>query len=237
MYKPIILMKHILLYILLFTGLAGFCQVPGYMGLKFSVNYDAGLMHPIIVGRTGTLPMLYHNVSVDYVVTRSVSIGVKYCFMTYNAPAEVGQFEGSDFNNQDYKGRYTQHTVAFMVKRFFRNRGFIAPVGRYMSFGLYYQYATDRSATTFVNGNNAVYDHSPAPTGFKGTANYGGFILGVGRNFIVANRMIIDFGGNINVPLSYIIGPELSTEKGTVFRDVVLRNLLQVHLGLGVLAF
>ena len=231
-------MKHILLYILLFTGSVGFCQVPGYMGLKLSVNYDAGLMHPAIVGRTGTLPMLYHNVSVDYVLTRSVSIGLKYCFMTYNAPAERIQFDGSGFNNTDYKGRYTEHVVAFIVKRFFRNRGFIAPVGRYMTYGLYYQYAVDRGATTWAGGNSINDEHTAAPVGFKGTANYGGFILGIGRNFIVANRMIIDFGGNINVPLNYVIeAGGTTTEKGTVFRDIALRNLLQVHLGLGVLAF
>ena len=220
---------------------AAFAQVPGYMGLKFSVKYDAGLMLPAVVGRSGSLPMLYNNLSVDYVITRHLSVGVKYGFMTYNAPAEARQFKSTEYgtplyNNTDYKGRYTQHTAAFMLKVFGKRRGYIAPFGRYATFGVYYQHVVDREATIFANGR--IGSNSVGPTGFKGTANYGGFIIGGGRNYIVGKRLIIDLGCNINVPLG-LIDPVVDGEgeKGTIYRDVALRNLLQLYLGFGVLAF
>jgi hypothetical protein len=213
-------------------------EVPGYMGLKFSVKYDAGIMLPAVVGRTGALPMLYNNVSLDYVVTRQVSVGVKYCYMTYNAPAEVKQFSGTDYTNTDYKGRFTGQTAAFMVKLFPKRAGFIAPFGRYASFGVYYQHVVDNEATAFQGGDIQSQSPASSPTGFRGIANYGGFIIGGGRNYIVANRIILDLGCNISVPLGiYNLATEMGTEKTTIYRDVALRNLLQLYLGFGVLAF
>lgn len=214
-------------------------QVPGYMGLKFSVKYDAGIMEPAIIGRTGTLPMLFNNVSLDYVVTRHISVGVKYCYMTYNAPAEPKQFTGSGYSNLDYKGRFTEHTAAFIIKVFPKRPGFIAPFGRYASFGVYYQHVVDNEATAFTGGQFGLGEPaSGSPTGFKGIANYGGFIIGGGRNYIVANRIILDLGCNINVPLGFInFLSDEGDEKTTVYRDVALRNLLQIYLGFGVLAF
>ena len=216
-----------------------FGQVPGYMGLKFSVKYDAGIMLPAVVGRTGALPMLFNNVSADYIVNRHVSVGVKYCFMTYNAPAEPIQFSNSDYSNKDYKGRFTEHTAAVIVKLFPKRAGFIAPFGRYASFGVYYQHVTDNEATVYAGGNFIGGEPGGnSPSGFKGIANYGGFIIGGGRNYIVANRLIIDLGCNINVPLGIVnFLTDAGTEKVTIYRDVALRNLLQLYLGFGVLAF
>lgn len=230
------MIKNWLIVLLVFLSAGAMAQVPGYMGLKFSVKYDAGIMEPPIVGRTGVLPMLYNNVSADYVVSRYVSVGIKYCFMTYNAPPQVSQFSDGLYNPADYKGRFTEHTVAIIVKRFFKRSGFIAPVGRYLTFGAYYQHAVSKEATTYLNGDNITYDNVIPPQGFKGTAEYGGIILGCGRNFVVANRMLIDFGFNVNVPLA-IPGEITASKTLTVYNDVVLRNLLQIYLGLGVLAF
>ena len=210
------------------------------MGLKCTINYDLGLCPPQVVFRSGTLPMLYHNVSIDYVVSRKMSVGIKYGFMTYNAPPENQQFGSgyssgyTEYNPNNYKGRYTQNTIAILAKSFFTDRGFIAPIGRYISYGLYFQHVVDNSATTFAGGNIAQ-DNRTAPTGFKGTAEYGGIIFGVGRNFVVANRILIDFGGNFSIPLGYVIGQ--ANERETVYRDLVLRNLAQIYVGLGVLAF
>jgi hypothetical protein len=66
-------------------------------------------------------------------------------------------------------------------------------------------------------------------------ANFGGVMFGVGRNFVVANRVLIDFGGNFSLPLYYVIGEQ--DERETVFRDLTLRNIAQIYVGLGLLAF
>jgi hypothetical protein len=228
-------MKGFFLVILVCSGYLGLAQVPGYMGLKCTVNYDLGMLPPQVVFRSGTIPMLYHNVSVDYVLTRSISIGVKYGFMTYNAPAEINQIPtGSGYVAANYLGRYTQNTVAVLVKKFFTQRGYIAPIGRYVSFGAYFQHVVDKEATAFAGGNITNDEFTP-PTAFRGVAEYGGVMFGIGRNFVVANRILIDFGGNFSLPLGYVIGQQ--DERETIYRDLVLRNLAQIYIGLGVLAF
>jgi hypothetical protein len=211
-------------------------QVPGYQGLRFSVKYDCGIMHPAIIGRRGTPPYIFHNISLEYVLTRSISLGVMYTYMGYNGPPNklalpaYAITEGS-VNPNDYKGTYRQHCITVIAKKFFRRKGYIAPVGRYVSFGLFYQYALDRSVA-FGNSGNSLY----TPQGFKGTANIPGIHFGVGRNFIVADRLIIDFGGMLNLDC-YATLPTSAFENRITFRDVFFTNLMQLYLGLGVLAF
>ncbi|MDB5282820.1 MAG: hypothetical protein JWO06_1895 [Bacteroidota bacterium] len=231
-------MKGKLLGILMFLSLCGAAQVPGYQGLKFSVKYDLGFMHPIFEYRRGTLPLLCHNFSVDYVVSRSVSLGIRYGFMFYKQPPNKLAFNNNvgdlDINPADYLGKYQQHQISFIVKRFYKRKGFIAPVGRYITFGAYYQYATDQ---TILNTTNYSYPNSKFYfQSFKGTAHFGGVILGIGRNFIVANRVIIDFGGEINFPFA-VVSKTASLEKRVTYRDVLYNNLMQLYIGVGMLAF
>jgi hypothetical protein len=225
--------KHLLLFgLILFTACA-IAQVPGFRGKKFSIKYDLGINHPALVGRTGKLPMLYHNVSLDYVVARAWTVGVTYGFMTYNAPPAPKYFTKELFiDPNDYKGRYTQHTVSFIAKKFFIRRGYLAPVGRYVMFGVYYQHVVDRfSVLTY--GYSGSYDIKV--TTKKGIANYAGVTVGLGRNFIVARRMLVDIG------FTFSVSPALRNTdgvyEGAVLNDLLLRNLFQLRLGLGFLAF
>jgi hypothetical protein len=231
-------MKRLIPLILIFCTLYTKAGVPGYQGLKFSVGYDLGFMHQYIIARRGIMPDLYHNLNIDYVVARGWSVGLRYGFMTVVTPpnklaipaaytTSIEGNEGLDPNN--YKGRYTQHTFTFTAKRFFMRRGYIAPVGRYILLGCYYQYAVDHSVTSEYKGT------AYTATRFKGTAHIPGIVFGIGRNFIVANRMIIDFGGIINVPCFVPTAP--GDRPVVVYRDVVFNNLLQLYVGIGVLAF
>lgn len=225
--------KQILTGSLLLLLLTAMADIPGYMGLKLVVKYDAGLFHPGILGRTGTLPSLQNNLSVECAVSRAWMVGVRYGFMTYNHSPNPNTFYPNTrykwgINSEDYKGRLTQHVVSVYAKKFPYKKGFIAPHGRYFLIGMYYQYATDYDSRldTYSDGRKIV-------TTQKATAHFGGLMLGTGRNFILANRVVIDFGFVINVPLA--IFPK--TEYIEFNKNIMLRNLLQINLGLGVLAF
>ncbi len=230
--------KHLLLVTLLAVALAGMAQVPGFRGKKFIITYDAGINHPILVGRTGKLPMLYHNVALEYVVARQWTVGVHYGFMTYNAPNEKNIF-GSYYSDvpgyrpQDFKGRYTQHTVSFIAKKFYRRKGYLAPVGRYVMFGAYYQYVTDHFYESRISNN--YYFTNYALVSKKAIAHYGGITVGLGRNFVVARYMLIDIGCALSFsPALRNLG---GNEEGYMIRELTLRNLFQLRLGLGFLAF
>jgi hypothetical protein len=206
-------------------------------------------MHPAIVGRPGALPMLYHNGSIDYVISRKFSIGVKYGFMFYKAPPDAKVFSnnsynytyyGSDLDRNDFKGKYIQHTVALVFKHFMRKRGFIAPVGRYFTYGVYYQYAVNHFTTVSEYGyDNYTGAYTYNVQGKMAVTHTAGILLGTGRTFVVANRIVLDLGANINVS-PYIVKVKDSGNEaffGFAQRELILRNLLQIYLGIGVLAF
>lgn len=233
-------MRNIIIAILLFTATYASAQIPGYQGLRFSVKYNCGINHPAVVGRSGKLPMLYHNGSMEYVITRAWSIGARYGFMTYNSPAIKklinDEYYNYDLNINDYKGRYTQHVVALYGKYYFKKRGFIAPVGPYITIGGYYQYGKNTLWNAAYN-TDYNYNTSLMLTKNRITSQYGGITFGMGRNFVIANRLIIDLGFDLNItfPNPTILGGDKVEQ--AAFNDLLLRNLFQLHLGIGVLAF
>ncbi len=242
-------MKKYFTLLLLFGAVAfswGKGKVPGFQGKKFLMKYDLGIMHPTLVGRTGVLPMLYHNVSADYVIARAWTIGVKYGFMTYKSHTDrkgfYGQIEqyyglGDNVNIKDYKGRYTQHTVSVLAKKFDIKKGYIAPVGRYVILGVYYQYATDQlfeldGFYDYQTGYSEVNVNS-----YKTTAHFMGFTIGTGRNFIIARRIIVDIGFCLNVTPFAMVMLNGSPVQQAEWRNIMLRNLFQINVGLGSLIF
>ncbi len=169
--------------------------------------------------------------------------------MTYKAATDKQAFYPYDYSgsygikSQDFTGRYMQHTASFFAKKFFIKKGYIAPVGRYLILGCYYQYVTNRVA--ILNQSvNSFGDYTYNVEGKKGTAHFAGLTIGMGRNFVVAKRMIIDIGFTLSASPYIIIesGSPYGITNGTkvtaaVYRDLTLRNLFQLNLGLGGLAF
>jgi hypothetical protein len=234
--------KYFLILAVFITAFAG-AQIPGFQGKRFIVKYDLGIMHPAIVGRTGKPPMLYHGLALDYTVARAWSVGVKGNFMTINAPTDKKAFQYYNYNNgsgldyRDYPGRYTQVTVGFYAKKFAIRKGYLAPMGRYIVLGVYYQYAVDNITLPGTAGNNSNIDYSYSVTRKKVVAHFGGITVGMGRNFIVSRRMVIDLGFTLNVaPVPHVVFSD-EDDKMAVYRDLMLRNIFQVHLGFGALAF
>lgn len=207
-------------------GLSSQAQIPGYHGLRFIVKYNCGLSHPAIFGRSGKLPSITHHGSIDYVLSRYWMLGVDYAFMTYRTPSDRTLIDNKDI---DLTGRYTQHVISFTGKYFFKKRGFIAPIGPYVNIGLYYQYVRMYYYSDVYNNNNAsMYN--------RAIAHHGGIVFGMGRNFVVANRMTVDLGFTFNASLPAIDFVNDNGELG-LYNEIIFRNFFQLHLGLGILAF
>lgn len=230
--------QYLLMISLLFFATVIKADIPGYMGLKFAVKADLGIMHPAVVGCPGKLPMFYINGSAESAVSRAWMVGIRYGFMTYNAPPYKRLFNNyrnfpstPSVNPDDYWGRYTQHTVSVYAKKFPYKKGFIAPYGRYFLIGLYYQYGIDRLSeyTAYIDVNEKPH---AIVKGYKATAHFGGIMLGAGKNFIIAKRLLIDFGFVINMPLTIIL-----KEPKEFNMDFYLRNLIQINVGFGSLIF
>jgi|GEM_PF-2273487 len=239
-------MKKFIFSLLVLIAIIAKADNPGYQGLHFSVKYDCGIMHPIIVGRPGKLPMLYHNGAIDYAISRKFSVGISYGFMHYNSHIDtklanqyIYDFYGS---SSDFSAKYLQHTVSIYLKDFVRKRGFIAPVGLYYKYGLFYQYARNNYEYPITIEGSYYYDETYKVEARKATVHTIGLALGVGRNFVVANRILIDFGMDVNIsfpPFGFIeqLNETVDIERKYNYREYLCRNLLQLHLGIGVLAF
>lgn len=235
-----------LLIAALFISLTATCgNVPGFQGKRFIVKYDCGIMHPLLMGSTGKLPELYHNLTLDHTVSRAWTVGVKYGFMTYMATPNKRIFYGGSsyygaedgINPENFKGRYTQHIVGFVAKHYYKRKGFIAPVGRYIALGVYYQHTRQHITTVakeYVGSSNYTY----SVKGNNITTHWVGISFGMGRTFVAVKRMVIDVGFNLNIAPwpAYIVDGEFTPKRGA-YRDLMLRNIFQVHLGLGALAF
>jgi hypothetical protein len=236
--------KYILsaiLFVICFSAFSG--DVPGFRGKRFFVQYQCGIMHPVITARTGKLPMFNHQLALDYTMSRSWTIGVKYGFMWYKAPTDApGFYAGGDYyrdggDPKDFPGVYMQHTVGFYAKKFLVRKGYIAPVGRYIILGLYYQHVIDHITSLSANYNSGSSTDTYTAKGYKGKAFTGGVTVGIGRNVVIARRMLFDvnFCVNLTPPLREFL--DGSKQQEAVWRDLFFRNLVQVNIGFGGLLF
>lgn len=222
--------------------------VPGYMGLKFSIQYQGGISPQWNNLTYSYLPYLSHNVQVGYVVSRKHEVGLQYTRIDYSSGMGLNQY---DFNSgstvaTDFRS-FTGNNVMAYVKFFRERKGFIAPLGRYYLLGLSYQNSRDKFHVT-ADGNSII----GVPNTTYVQSHDIAITVGVGRNIIIANRMLLTIEGDINIPfsagiraarsnsdLSGITALSGDTNPYKHFNsiDVLLVNLIQIKIGLGALVF
>lgn len=225
-----------------------YAQVPGYMGLKCSLQYQCGISPQWNDLAYSRMPYLSHNVQLDYVLTRKHALGVQYTRMDYGA-----DFSGRHLSDYNYDAdlsmshrRFACNNVSVYVKFFRERKGFIAPLGRYFVVGLSYLNTKD---IFLVNNDNTSTIGTPYTATVR--SHDIGVLLGVGRNIIIANRMVLSIEGDINVPISAGIRAATNGHSvlddnvrpgSNVFKynnatDVMLINLMTIKIGLGALLF
>jgi hypothetical protein len=225
--------------------------VPGYMGLKFSIQYQGGISPQWNNLSESFLPYLSHNIQVGYVVSRKYEVGLQYTRIDYSSAMGLYREDENTSTaiSADYR-YFTGNNLMAYIKFFRERKGFIAPLGRYFLLGLSYENSKDK------------YHVTADPTSTVGAPNYTtvrssdlALTAGVGRNIIIANRMLLTIEGDVNIPITAGIrsavsgafspgsynsaNPVSPMNSYKVFNanDVMLVNLIQIKIGLGALIF
>jgi hypothetical protein len=230
-------------------------QVPGYMGLKCSLQYQCGISPQWNNLSQSFMPYLSHNVQLGYVVSRKYEVGLQYTRLDYSSDFKPqGYFESTDGSNtstitMDHR-TFTGNNVMLYMKFFRARKGFIAPLGRYYILGLSYQNSHDRFHVT-----NDISSPVGSPNYTNVYSHDVSITVGVGRNIILFNRLLITIEGDVNLPISSGIRAGLSQNGSSdlgigpttshtpnAFKynnamDAMLVNLLQIKIGIGALLF
>ena len=213
-------LRYLLLVVTL-VSLGSSAQANGYLGKRFSLMYTPAFM----VWFRPTRFDLTHTGSLQYTANTRSQLELRYSYfkgnMDYDPHEVIGSSEYSRYDT--VSGEAKSHSVAFFVKVFQRKRGFIAPSGSYWSFGIGWLY----SYTYFTEKNDV------APVGESVSSyNDGAFYIGRGRQFIFADRIVLDLGCQFG-----IAGLSAGRTSNDFERRIFFSYLFRVNIGLGFIAF
>ncbi|MGB0885619.1 MAG: hypothetical protein ACPGVH_00555 [Chitinophagales bacterium] len=217
-------------------------QVSGYMGKKFSVFINPNISIPHLnAARKSIQPefTLSIGTSVEYIISKSIAFGVKYKYAMTNAKnirpdinSLVSKFE---------KTKFSSHTVGPYFK--FYSRKTLAPISTYLKLGGFFQILNQKNLAELSNNGMR-----PSYKIFDRKAFDFVICLGVGKNFILADRILLGFEVEAGVPL-YSHGRNFLSFNGfgdvnenydefeSIFRTNFANEILKVSLNLGFLAF
>lgn len=250
-------MKKIILILFLSILYQAHAQVPGYMGLKCSLQYQGGISPQWDNLFQSLAPYYSNNIQMGYVVSRKYEIGLQYTRIDYSSGLQKGTDVQYDQVTQtlpptiniDHR-TFTGNNLTAYLKFFRQKKGFLAPLGRYFILGLGYENSKDRFHVT-----SDGYSPIGVPNYTNVVSHDMVFSMGVGRNIILADRMLLTIEGDVNIPLTagfralingqngdgYGAGNSI-TESPNFYKrvnatDVMLVNLIQIKIGLGALLF
>jgi hypothetical protein len=189
--------------------LAGFSQVPGYMGKRFTAGYGI-YASPGYIGSRGLTPVnLLHEVFMEFAAKKKFSVGLSAKF--YNAVTPNWQYamaNGVSSNNYqpilgNPEGNTTVKGLNYMLYGKFFKRKYLAPWGKYFILGL------------TLNMYTTIYDPNQVYMSYQTNTNASGYftefgptkqsftkcdvLFGNGRSRIIADRIVLDYGYVINI--------------------------------------
>lgn len=208
--------------------------IPGFQGKRLSFGAQIGIGHAAIFLRPGAMPSLVPSFHVDYTLNRFLVLNAAYSFMYYTYKSSM-LFQGISSSSEIYKkypATMMMHQANVNLKIYMRNKGYIAPVGRYYSVGAFYNHTNQ----SMVSKLNFKEEFSNDLGRYKATTHNFGVTVGLGRTIVLGRRVLLDYGGNINfMPVFKISGENIVEEE--VRQNMLLRNLWQVYVNIGLLAF
>jgi hypothetical protein len=232
--------KHFILFVIvIFSANVMFAQSPGYMGKRFVAGYGFHFS-PGYIGSKGLTPLnMLHEGYLEFAASKRFMIGFSARF--YNSVYKNGRsVEFNTYNvsnsyvNQNYGvpiGSYDIKARNYMLYGKIFHKNYVAPWGRYFMFGVTLNtydatydpsvmniLVTDNYYDNYTNNyvhNNLYYtDFGPKTQSYKKID----VMLGFGRSRIIANRVVIDYGYNINVlamALTVFDAPDDNVLEGT----------------------
>lgn len=250
-------MKHLLLITLLSISVISPAQVPGYMGRRLMVTYSVW-GHPAVPELSDILGTnnphedvslnITQTIALDYIVSKrgALCFGFQYAYlgMGYDNYSSSGDYvyKGKD----PFPARLISRGFSLGYKLFPKAR--IAPVGTYIKWDVIGFFNTLKYSTEGVSQN--VYVTS---SGWTGTSGYqriplakedvsksaGGFgaAFSLGRQRVLANRIIIDGGVRFAIAISNEPAVTGYGQQFMVVDRVFYNQLVNLRLGIGFLAF
>lgn len=194
----------------IFFGLFISAQAPGYMGKKFTLGYGF-YASPAWVGSQGaTVINKLHEGFVEGVVAKKIAIGFSARFYNaiYSNTREVevkglNSYSNYSANRRSPSGQtYIKARNYMAYCKFFKNN-YLAPWGKYRTLGI--------TLNTFVSSYDPDQMYITIDGSSQTTIYYSDFgytsqsfkkidiMLGKGRSRIIANRILLDYGYNVNV--------------------------------------
>ena len=239
----------IIIITVLFFSFAN-AQVSGYMGKKFAIIYSAGIGFPHFTnlgGKFEVLPTINHSLNIEYVIGNSVVFGGGY-----KLAMNAGLNSPEHFVLQGFEERYKFYSHTFAPYFKFYKRNSLAPIGGFTKLGLGIQ---NLVLLDNIKPNNEDYKSTSSTTPIT-MQNYSKydivFLIGGGRNWIIADRVLLGFqietGFTPASIYSMFILDDLTSSQYNKFNGSSLRSsivnrfnftneLLKVSLNIGFLAF
>ncbi len=207
--------KSILTLAFTFIAIAFMAQSSGYMGKRLSVGYGF-YASPGLIGSSGATPLnMLHEAYLEVAAKRKFSVGFSARF--YNAvygnnryvsvystnSSSVDQIDDNPSGSTNIKGRN------YMLYFKFFGQNYVAPWGRYFILGASintFQSSYDPNdmrvkVGTYYNYPISDYKYSYFSNFGAREQTYAKFdvLLGFGRSRVIANRVIVDYGYNVNL--------------------------------------
>jgi hypothetical protein len=220
-------MRKVFIFLCFLFASSIWAQVPGYLGKRVHIN--AGIHFfpqfsnvPVNIvqprGQFVISGMNYRLVlATDFVITRKSVIGLNGHY--FNTAGPVGGLEFSSYYNlPDRRYAIEGGAVGFVFKTHFGP--WVAPLGPY--------YKVEVGAivnSTSDPANN--YNGNFAPETFAS----GYLTTGVGRNHIFANRITLDYGGEMGL----LLPPVTSTSTGNTSLRMTIQYLATFYMKVGVI--
>lgn len=246
------------LVIFLFLAGTAYCQSPGYLGRKFSVNYDFyfinAMSNPNTGGNTGFFSFTTaHCIAPEYVVGRRVALGLSARYsqtgyfyksdLEYDGPVALNSYYRNytlQACNRKTTGGTLSGTMKVITAGFYPKlylKGAIAPLGSYFKPEVVVNFTTVEAASPKKVEDYLNHDHYynsekvPSPD----IKNFSPYIsLGVGMEFgesrILFNRLILDYGLRMGLTFGSFMMTNQALTESNYFEVVSGRRLFQASL-------
>ena len=221
------------LLLLSLGSMAAFCQVPGYLGKRLSLQ---GEFHsfPALGGPTAAnkgLQVHYGEegggfglnwsagARLGYVMSRQGQVVLSFDYLKTGMTQTAYTPATSFFGEQDFDSHYLFYNLTGLsggigIRQFKPLKGALAPMGRYNGYSLSATYLKGKildKQTTYVFGGST--GHLPLGIEPKQLSLSFGYETGV--NFVIKDRFLLSVGAKLNIPLSprfyrFALGEEAS---------------------------
>lgn len=217
--------KSLIILIALIFSISGYANSNGYMGLnvglKYSASLPAGIFNPkykFVVG---------HDAEIEYTFKKNWSVVGIYELFKANIEtiSEINSFS-DEFDTRKQTLNFTSHKIGFSFRKYPKKRVSIAPLGNY--FGIGAGIILPHEANLSISFNTETNLSSESYTENQYTDFYIGFEAG--RQYVIFDRMLIDVGMRIHLPLLTMYGNTTSSSNAPLSV-----NVFQVHVGIGSL--